>query len=199
MVIIRKLCTVIDTITEATGRIFAFVVLATQFTVLFEVVARKIFNRPQIWTMDIILYTYGIYFILVLAYGFLNKSYVRVDVLSATWKHIVEHIIHLVTYFIFMWPFLFWIMYRAFYFAAKSYMIGEKNYSVWLPPLWPVKILFAVGLVLLNLQALSETLKEILWIFDYFRNGKQNQPAIGSMSVLKALDSGDEPKEVNYE
>lgn len=188
MNLIRKLCTAIDTMTEATGRAFAFLVLATQFTVLFEVVARKIFNHPQIWTMDIILYTYGMYFILALSYGFLNKSYVRVDILSSTWPKIVEHIVHLVTYIIFMWPFIFWVMYRAFPFAIKSIVNNEKNYSVWLPPLWPVKIVFAVGLVLLNLQALSETLKEVLWIFDYYKNGKEAPPAIGSMSVLKPLD-----------
>lgn len=191
MNLIRKLCTVIDTITEATGRVFAFIVLATQFTVLFEVVARKLFNHPQIWTMDIILYTYGIYFALVLAYGFLNKSYVRVDILSATWPHIVEHIVHLVTYVIFMWPFLFWVMYRSFSFAAKSFALGERNYSVWLPPLWPVKLLFAAGLVLLNLQALSETLKEVLWIWDYHRGGRQAPPPIGSMSLLKPMKSSD--------
>lgn len=191
MDLIRKLCTAIDTMTEATGRIFAFLVLATQFTVLFEVVARKVFNHPQIWTMDIILYTYGMYFILALAYGFLHKSYVRVDILSSTWPPIVEHIVHLVTYLFFMWPFVFWVMYRSFAFAAKSIAISEKNYSVWLPPLWPVKIVFVVGLVLLNIQALSESLKEVLWIYEYFKNGKVAPSAIGSMSVLKPLNHDD--------
>ena len=48
MNLIRKLCTAIDTMTEGFGRVIAFLVLATQFTVLFEVVARKVFNHPQI-------------------------------------------------------------------------------------------------------------------------------------------------------
>lgn len=196
---IKKICTIIDSFTELMGRIFSFIVFVTMFAVLFEVIARKVFNHPQIWTMDIILYTYGMFFALVCAYGFLNRSYVRVDIISSTWPPIVEHIIHLVTYFVFMWPFTFWIMYRSFPFAINSVVRNERNYSVWLPPLWPVKAAFCAGLVLLNIQAISETLKEIMWIYEYFHNGKQEPPAIGSLSVFKPIKADDELKEVHYE
>lgn len=174
---------------------FSFIVLATVAAILCEVIMRKVFNQPQIWTNDIIMYTFGAYAILVCAYGFLNKSYVRVDILVNKLPKIAEHIIHLVTYFIFMWPILFWVCYRSFPFFLKSYSINERNYSVWQPILWPVKLIFCIGMVLLNIQAVSETLKEVLWIYDYYRNGKQNPPEIGSYSLLKREKHEDDEKE----
>ncbi len=199
MKFIKKLCTAIDTFTEATGRVFSFVTLVTVCVILCEVIMRKCFNHPQIWTSDMILFTFGSYAALVCAYGFLNRSYVRVDLVVNLLPRIAEHIIHLVTYFIFMWPFLFWTAYRAYPFFIKSYSIGERQYSVWQPPIWPVKLIFCIGMTLLCVQAISETLKEVLWIYEYYHNGKQEPPAIGSLSLLKPVHSGDAPKEVRYE
>lgn len=199
MFIIKKICTIIDTVVEATGRVFACICTLTAVTILTEVVCRRLFQAPQIWTNDIILYTFGIYAVLVTSYGLLNGSFVRVDILVSRFPPIVEHIIHFITYFVFMWPFLINVTLRSYPFFLRSFSIGEKQYSVWSPIIWPVKLGLCIGFTILCITALSVTLKELLWIAEYFRNGKQAPPPIKSLSLLKPIEENSAPKEVDHQ
>lgn len=80
---IKVICKCIDTFTEWTGRVFAFISLLTMAVIIFEVFMRRILNSPQIWTMDMIVMSFGCYIILISAFGFLRKAYVSVDVIYA--------------------------------------------------------------------------------------------------------------------
>lgn len=80
---IKLICKGIDTFTEWTGRAFSFISLLTLGVIVVEVFMRRILNRPQIWTMDMIVMSFGCYIILISAFGFLRKSFVCVDVVYA--------------------------------------------------------------------------------------------------------------------
>lgn len=91
--------------------------------------------------------------IMVCAYGFQKKAFVAVDVLYARLKPLAQNILHLITYLVFFVPFVFVLVPESFGFFLHSYTTGERGYSVWAPPAWPVK------LALLALQGISEMLK----------------------------------------
>ena len=62
---------------------------------------------------------------------------------------------------------LFVIFYLVVLFAgglsSTQYAIiyGQKNYSAWSPPLWPIKVIMTVGVFLVLLQAISSLFKDI--------------------------------------
>jgi TRAP-type mannitol/chloroaromatic compound transport system permease small subunit len=38
---------------------------------------------------------------------------------------------------------------------------GQKNYSAWAPPLWPIKIVMTAGIFLMLLQCISTFIKDV--------------------------------------
>ena len=135
MKVIKRICDVIDLVNDWIGRIASFAVLGILAVIVTEVVLRRLFHSPQIWTMDVICMTFGCYIIMVCAYGFQ------------------------ITYLVFFVPFVFVLVPESFGFFLRSYTTGERGYSVWAPPAWPVKLALFVGMTLLALQGISEMLK----------------------------------------
>ena len=159
MKVIKGICNGIDKFNDILGRVFSVLVLGILGVILCEVVLRRIFNRPQIWTQDLTVLLFACYIILICAYGFQKKAFVAVDVLYARLKPLAQNILHLITYLVFFVPFVFVLVPESFGFFIRSYVSGERGYSVWAPPAWPVKLALFVGMTLLALQGISEMLK----------------------------------------
>lgn len=172
MKIIKSICKVIDTINDWIGRVVAFSVLIVLAVILMEVVMRRFFNNSQVWSMDAITMTSGAYVILIAGYGFLKKAYVSVDLLFERLPKIGQHIMHLITYCIYFVPFAFLSLSPAYNLFYKAYLSGERAYSIWQPALWPIRLAFFIGLVLLALQGISEILKLIDAIIECIRAKK---------------------------
>ena len=83
MKVIKRICDVLDIVNDWIGRNASFAVLGILAVIVTEVVLRRLFHSPQIWTMDVICMTFGCYIIMVCAYGVLKKACVAVDVLYA--------------------------------------------------------------------------------------------------------------------
>ena len=81
----------IDKFNDFLGRIFSVLSLAILAVIMCEVILRRIFNRPQIWTQDLIVMLFACYIILISAYGLQKKAFVAVDVVYAmfpAYRHI---------------------------------------------------------------------------------------------------------------
>ena len=161
---IKKICDRIDTVNDWLGRIFSLLVVGILVVIMVEVILRRLFSKPQIWTQDMIVMLFACYVILISAYGFLKKSFVAVDVLFARLKKKSQYILHLVTYLIFFVPFTFAMLPASWRFFYKAWASNEKSYSVWAPAVWPEKLCFFAGLLLLSVQGISEILKQIVGI-----------------------------------
>ena len=115
MKVIKGICNGIDKFNDILGRVFSVLVLGILGVILCEVVLRRIFNRPQIWTQDLTVMLFACYIILICAYGFQKKAFVAVDVIFAMLPQMAQHILHIITYLIFLVPFvvsmlLYWIV-----------------------------------------------------------------------------------------
>ena len=162
MKIVKGICKGIDKVNDVLGNIFSVLVLGILAVIICEVVLRRLFNSPQIWTQDLIVMLFAAYIILISAYGFQKKAFVAVDVVFAMLPKLVQHILHVVTYVCFLVPFVFWILPKTWAFFLKAYTTKELTYSVWAAPTWPVKLCLFVGMLLLAVQSVSEILKEIV-------------------------------------
>lgn len=159
MKVINAIIKGIDKGIDLLGQIFSVLVLGILGVILCEVVLRRLFNSPQIWTQDLIVMLFACYIILICAYGFQKKAFVAVDVVFAHFPKMAQYIVHLITYVLFLCPFVIGMLPTSWSFFLKAYTTGEKSYSVWAAPTWPVKFCLFFGLLLLAIQSVSEILK----------------------------------------
>lgn len=175
MKIVKTFCNVIDTINRRLGVLFSFLSLGILAVIVCEVFLRRVFNMPQIWTQDMTIILFACYVILISAYGFLEKSFVCVDVIFAKLPKIAQYILHIVTYLVYMVPFLFLILPKSLSFFTKAFLTGEKMYSTWQPPVWPMKLCLFIGLPLLAIQGISEILKQLIGLINALQ-ARKNPP-----------------------
>ena len=178
MKVIKGICNGIDKFNDILGRVFSVLVLGILGVILCEVVLRRIFNRPQIWTQDLTVMLFACYIILICAYGFQKKAFVAVDVVFAMLPQMAQHILHIITYLIFLVPFVVSLLPSGWSFFLRAYTTNEKTYSVWAAPTWPVKLCLFIGLALLAIQSVSEILKQVQAIVE-LAQGKKTLPADG--------------------
>lgn len=182
MKIVKTFCNAIDAVNRRLGVLFSFLSLAIMAVIVCEVFLRRIFNMPQIWTQDMTIIFFACYTILICAYGFLEKSFVCVDVIFARFPLVVQYILHIITYFIYLIPFLVLMLPRSWSFFLKAFTSGEKLYSTWQPPVWPMKFCLFAGLLLLFIQSISEILKQLIGLVDTLQDRKHLK---GSQEVAK--------------
>lgn len=178
MKVIKGICNGIDKFNDILGRVFSVLVLGILGVILCEVVLRRIFNRPQIWTQDLTVMLFACYIILICAYGFQKKAFVAVDVIFAMLPQMAQHILHIITYLIFLVPFVVSMLPTSWRFFLRTYTTHEQTYSVWAAPTWPVKLCLFIGLALLAIQSVSEILKQVQAIVE-LAQGKKTLPADG--------------------
>ena len=178
MKVIKGICNGIDKFNDILGRVFSVLVLGILGVILCEVVLRRIFNRPQIWTQDLTVMLFACYIILICAYGFQKKAFVAVDVIFAMLPQMAQHILHIITYLIFLVPFVVSMLPTSWRFFLRAYTTPEQTYSVWAAPTWPVKLCLFIGLALLAIQSVSEILKQVQAIVE-LAQGKKTLPADG--------------------
>ena len=178
MKVIKGICNGIDKFNDILGRVFSVLVLGILGVILCEVVLRRIFNRPQIWTQDLTVMLFACYIILICAYGFQKKAFVAVDVIFAMLPQMAQHILHIITYLIFLVPFVVSMLPTSWRFFLRDYTTHEQTYSVWAAPTWPVKLCLFIGLALLAIQSVSEILKQVQAIVE-LAQGKKTLPADG--------------------
>ena len=178
MKVIKGICNGIDKFNDILGRVFSVLVLGILGVILCEVVLRRIFDRPQIWTQDLTVMLFACYIILICAYGFQKKAFVAVDVIFAMLPQMAQHILHIITYLIFLVPFVVSMLPTSWRFFLRAYTTHERTYSVWAAPTWPVKLCLFIGLALLAIQSVSEILKQVQAIVE-LAQGKKTLPADG--------------------
>lgn len=166
MHLLKKVIKGIDTLNDWVGKIIAYSVLALMMVVVYEVVSRKFLNSPTIWAFESILIIYGFHLMLVSGYGLLKNSIVSIDLITNKFTVRTQHILNIITYIVFFFPFIIMTLPASVKFFSQSYAIREASWSVWAPPVYPVKLIIPIALVLLFLQGISQFLKSVLFLAD---------------------------------
>jgi TRAP-type mannitol/chloroaromatic compound transport system permease small subunit len=152
---VKVLLRIIDAVSEWTGRIFGWTIVLLAILVITEVLMRRVLNRPTIWNFEVTIQLYAFFFMIVAAYTLLHKSHVAVEILYERFSLRTRAILDVVTYCIFFFPFLWVIFYEGVKYAANSWQMQEKSWSVFAPPLYPIKTVIPLMAFLLMLQGTS--------------------------------------------
>jgi len=152
--------TKIDLANKWIGNVVCWIVIPLTFTMVYEVLARKLFNAPTMWAYDMSRFFYGALFMLGAGYALSKGVHIRADFLYRNFKTKNQGRIDFWLYLIFYFPGLSVFLYMSTGFLQESIMRGEKGMdTAWMPYMWPIKACLFLGIIFLLVQGVSELLK----------------------------------------
>jgi TRAP-type mannitol/chloroaromatic compound transport system permease small subunit len=159
----EKFIRAVDAISEYSGRWVSWIVYVGIIMLSLEVVLRYVFNSPTVWAHGYTQRLYGSYFVLIGAYTFIHKGHVRVDLLYERVSQKGKAVLDIINCaFLLVWSGVLVPVSIAFF--LKSYNMNEVDEMVLAHPIWWVKFMIIIGMLLISLQGLAEVMKSIIVI-----------------------------------
>ncbi|MCF3629529.1 TRAP transporter small permease subunit [Thalassospiraceae bacterium LMO-SO8] len=150
----------IDRFSLVIGHIVCWLTVPLFIAMVYEVVARYVFVAPTMWAYDVSRMLYGALFMLGAGYALSKGVHIRADFLYRLWPDKVQGRIDLLLYLVLYFPGMLVFLYMATDFASLAWIRGEKGMdTAWMPHMGPIKTALPVGIALLIIQGISETLK----------------------------------------
>jgi TRAP-type mannitol/chloroaromatic compound transport system permease small subunit len=163
---IKAVVNVIDQISEWSGKIFSWFIVAIIALSLYEVFTRRLLGRPTIWTHEIIGYCFAAAVLLTIGYTLKYKAHANADILYENLSPKTKAVMDLISYTLFLGTFTFLLLYKGIEFAATSWAIMERTPSAFNFYIFPAKTLLPVGFFLLALQMISDMIKQIVFLMN---------------------------------
>ena len=151
----RRTLQSIERLNEWIGRICSVTILAITAIVVYEVVLRYVFNSPTIWGFETTTMLYAFYFMIVGGYTLLHSDHVSVDFFYERLSSKGKAVLDIISYIVFFFPFTTVLLIYGYRFARDSWAIREKSWSVFAPPVYPVKTVIPVTALLLLIQGVA--------------------------------------------
>lgn len=155
-----QLCARIDAFSRLTGRLIAWLVLATVLISVATAFGRKLGMGNNGW-LEIQWYLFSAVFLLGAAHTLEQDRHVRVDVLAKRWSPRVRAGIDLVGHLAFLLPLILVLTWLGWTDFRQAWVSGEVSADAGGLIRWPVKLLIPLGFGLLALQVLSEVGKRL--------------------------------------
>ena len=155
-----RFCAAIDRVNEWMGRLWGATILLVTFAVIYEVVARGVFDQGTLWSNETTIYVSAVAYLLAGGYALRHRRHVRIDVVYQLFSPRARARVDLVTFvfFVIYTGALAWVGATM---AWTSFLQSETTGSPWNPPIWPVKAAIAVAGLLLLLQGIANLLREL--------------------------------------
>lgn len=161
----KKLVQIINFITELSGQIAKFMIMALVFVLFYEVVSRYIFNNPTAWTLPTSIMLMGIFSSCGWAYTYLYDGHVRVDVFYSHLSRRGKAWINVIMSIFFLFPMCIILISAGIKWAIFSWKIGEKMIeSSWLPPVAPFKTILILCFSIFTLQSISRFIQDVYFL-----------------------------------
>ncbi len=156
-----------DGLNDWIGRSIAWLIVPLVLLTVMEVILRRGFGSPTIWSFEVLKQLYAVHFMLVAGYGLLHGAHVSVDVFTQMLSFKKQAVLSLISYLIFYFPFCIVCVWQGYIFAATSWGMKEHTWSVFAPALYPVKTVIVVTFALLLIQGVSQVIKMIFIIKEW--------------------------------
>jgi len=150
----------IEKINRIVGKFSMYLVFLMMGILLYESIARTIFNRPHIWVVEMAQFTMAAYYLLGGGYSMILKGHVRMDLLYGRWSAKRQAIMDAFTG-LFLLFYMIFLLVGAISSIHYAVVYGQRNYTSWAPPLAPIKIIMALGILLMLLQVVATFFKDL--------------------------------------
>ena len=152
--------TKIDSAHKVIGNVVCWITVPLIFAMVYEVLARKLFNAPTMWAYDMSRFLYGALFMLGAGYALSKGVHIRADFLYRNFKVKTQGLVDFWLYILFYFPGLLVFLYMTIGFVQESIMRSERGMdTAWMPYLWPIKLCLLIGIIFLLIQGISELFK----------------------------------------
>ncbi len=150
----------IDVITDKIGSLVALLAIPMMLAVVYEVVARYLFNSPTIWAMEVNQYLLCAYTALAGGYALLHKAHVSVDILYERFPLNIRAFVDIGTCLL-GFLFLYILFINSLDAALEAWKYKEQSDSIFAPYLFPVKATIPIGALLFSFQLLAKLIRDI--------------------------------------
>jgi TRAP-type mannitol/chloroaromatic compound transport system permease small subunit len=159
---LERLTAALDWPARAVGKVIAWLILPMVGSLVYEVIARYVFDAPTEWAYDMTFMLYGTFFMLGSAWTLQRQGHIRTDSFYANWSTRTKGRVDLACYLVFFFPAMTIFLVLSWDYFVRSYGQNERIVtSPWLPIIWPFKLVMPVSAALLLLQGMSEFLKSL--------------------------------------
>jgi TRAP-type mannitol/chloroaromatic compound transport system permease small subunit len=154
----KTFISVIDGISEWSGKSVAFLVVIMTVLIVMEIIMRYGFNSPTIWSSELVTYLAGIVYLWGGACALSRGIHVRVDLIYGRFSQRTQAIMDLASF-----PLLF-ITFAVVTVAGVEWSITalvfhQTSGSQWAPPIWPMRMIIPVAAFLLLIQGIANCIR----------------------------------------
>lgn len=160
---LNQLSAKIEWLTEFTGQMASWLVLALALLVNYDVAMRYFFMSGSIAIQEMEWHLFALIFLLGAAYTLKHDHHVRLDIFyKNTFSVNTQAWINIFGSIFLLFPFCIFIVITAWQFTLQSYIHLEGSPDPGgLPYRWIIKASIVVGFILLLLQGLSDVIKNL--------------------------------------
>ncbi|MDJ0956810.1 MAG: TRAP transporter small permease subunit [Arenicellales bacterium] len=151
----------VDTLSLRSGQVVSFLLLPICGVMVFEVVARYMFNAPTTWSTEMVVMFAGTLFIVGGAYTHYLRGHISVDTvygyLPPRWQAATRVFVHFPLFFLYVGV----LLWTGTIFFWDSMVENERSGSLWNPIIWPYKFVVPLGALLVFLQGLAQFIRDV--------------------------------------
>lgn len=137
-----------------------YLIFAMIGVLLYSALSRTFLDTPLIWAVETAQMLMAAYYLLGGAYSLQLNSHVRMDLLYGRWSPKGKAIVDFITA-LFVLFYLSILLYGAVSSTQYALEYNQKNYSVWGPPMAPIKIVMTFGIAVMLLQVTAVFFKDL--------------------------------------
>lgn len=150
----------IDQLNGIVGRFAMYLVFVMMGVLLYSSLSRTLFDSPLLWSVEVAQMTMAAYYLLGGGYSIQLDSHVRMDLLYARWSPKTKAAVDCITA-VGLLAYLVVLLYGGVSSTQYALEYNQKNYSVWAPPMAPIKIAMTVGIALMLLQIVAVFFRDL--------------------------------------
>ena len=143
------------------GRIASYLALYIMFALVYEVIARYIFNSPTIWVYELNAYAFCFYCALSGGFVMLNNAHINVEILYEKFSPRRKLLIDVVTSVCFF-SVIGILLWKSGLTAWESWEAKEESFSLLSSPIYPSKIIIPIGAALFLLQGTAKFIRDVI-------------------------------------
>ncbi|OQW91272.1 MAG: C4-dicarboxylate ABC transporter permease [Thiotrichaceae bacterium IS1] len=169
-IFIEKIINIINTISEWSGRLVAWLILWMVLIIVYDVTMRKFLSIGSVTLQELQWHLFSLIFLIGAAYTFKHDDHVRVDVLyQSHWMNPYRRAwINLLGSLFILLPVCLLIISSSWPFIASAFTSGETSSDPGgLPYRFLLKSAIPLGFALLMLQGIADFLTNLLYILGY--------------------------------
>ena len=122
----------VEATNKVIGKFAMYLVFAMIGILLYEPIARNLFGKSSIWSVEMAQFTMAAYYLLGGGFSMMLKGHVRMDLLYGRWSDKKKATVDVFTG-LFMIFYLVFLLLGAYSSIEYAVMYGQKNRSAWAP------------------------------------------------------------------